>query len=283
MFVFLKSACVRWVTGWKRRVCDHPDCSRWISIGHLKARSVGVELGDAWYCSYGCFYTAAQNQFHELLGMGPRHALSKLSMPLGLELVARGQLTPNQLRVAAEQQEGGEFEIGELYVRNGFVTEAQVTAARATLWGCPVYNPPPRAIDTGIRIPPVLRSSSLVVPMHYVAATKQLLLGFLRSVDYELMFAVENMTGCTAKACFIKPSDFFFHQTSAPPEKSAEGETSNEMIFDNTHTAGERARILCTYGAKFNAERVKITLCKNYLWARLYEGTQMFDLLFKVD
>jgi len=204
-------------------------------------------------------------------------------MPLGLELVARGQLTPEQLRSTTEQQQSGGLDIGELFVQNGFVTEAQVTAARATLWGCPVYNPPPRMIQTGIHIPPVLEISSLVIPMHYVAATKQLLLGFLRSVDYELMFALENMTGCTAKACFIKPSDFFLHQANAHEKDNPGGEASAEMTFNNTHTAGERARILCNYGARLNADRVKITMCKNYLWARLYEGTGIFDLLFKVD
>ena len=204
-------------------------------------------------------------------------------MPLGLEMVARGLMTPRQLRMIAEQKQPGACDSGELFVQNGFVTEMQVTAARAKLWGCPVYNPPPRMIRTEVHIPPVFENSSLVLPMHYVAATKQLLLGFLRSVDYELMFALETMTGCTAKACFIKPSDFFFHQTHAHQKASPDQDVSNEMIFNNTHTAGERARILCNYGARLNADRVKITLCKNYLWARLYEGTGVFDLLFRVD
>jgi hypothetical protein len=204
-------------------------------------------------------------------------------MPLGLELVARGALTPEQLRIAGDQQQGEGIDAGELFVQNGFATEAQVTAARATLWGCPVYNPPPSAVQTSILIPPVLAASSPVMQMHYVGATKQLLLGFLRSVDYELMFALETMTGCTAKACFIKPSDFLIHQAHSEQRVEARAEAPTEMTFNNTANASERARILCNYGAHLNADRVKITMCKNYLWARLDGIGGIFDLLFKID
>ncbi len=284
MLVSLKAASGRWLSSWKRRTCDHPKCSRGLSVGVLNTRKVGVHLGEAWYCSYVCFYGAAEEQFTEALVTRSRHAPAKTSMPLGLELIARGLLTPEQLRISNEhlQSEGGDA--GELFVQNGYVTEVQVTAARAALSGCPVYNPlPGPAKITGILIPSLLASSSLAVPVHYVGATRQVLLGFLRNVDYELMFALEKMTGCTTKACFIKPSDFLLHQAHKHEGPSAPEASSNEIIIHNTFTASERARILCNHGAQLNADRVQITLCKNYLWARLYDDTEIFDLLFKVD
>jgi hypothetical protein len=204
-------------------------------------------------------------------------------MTLGLELIGRGQLTAEQLRFTSEQLLNGGLDAGDLFVENGFVTEAQVAAARAAIWGCPVYNPTPAIIDTGIHIPPVLAASCLVVPMHYVPATRQLLLGFLRSVDYELMFAVENMIGCTAKACFVKPSDFHLHEAHMHLNHPQATETPSGKTFNTLYTNGERARILCNYGADMDAHRVKITLCKNYLWARLQSGTGSCDLLFNVD
>jgi hypothetical protein len=284
VLVFLKAAGERWLSSWKRRTCDHAECSRWLSVGHLKTRKVGVQLGSAWYCSYVCFYGAAEEQFTEILATRSRLSPAKTSMPLGLELVARGLITPEQLRTTSEQLQTEGGEVGELFVQNGYVTEAQVTAARATLSGCPVYNPPPGAVHaTGILIPPALAASSHAIPMHYVGATKQLLLGFLRSVDYELMFALEKMTGCTAKACFIKPSDFQLHRAHTDQSAGATAESASEIIFNNTYTASERARILCNYGAQLNADQVQIRLCRNYLWARLHEGTETFDLLFKID
>jgi hypothetical protein len=272
-----------WIASWKRRTCDHPNCSRWLTVGYLKSRSVGVQMGASWYCSYGCFHSAAQEEITQLLGVRLSPYSSKPRMSLGLTLVGRGQLTAEQLRFTSEQMLGGNLDAGDLFVENGFVTEAQVAAARAAIWGCPVYNPTPAIINTGIHIPPVLASSCLVVPMHYVPATRQLLLGFLRSVDYELMFAVENMIGCTAKACFVKPSDFHLHEAHTHLKQPEAAEAPSGMTFNTSYSNSERARILCNYGAGVDANHVKITLCKNYLWARLQGGAGTCDLLFKVD
>jgi len=278
-----KEAGRDWITGWKRRTCDRPDCSRWLTVGYLRTRQVGVRMGTAWYCSYGCFHTAAEAQITQILNTRPSYSSSKPRMSLGLELIGRGLLTAEQLRFTSEQMVGGGLDAGDLFVENGFLTEAQVTAARAAIWGCPVYNPTTAIINTGIHIPPVLAASSLVLPMHYVPATRQLLLGFLRSVDYEVMFAVENMTGCIAKACFVKPSDFYLHEAHTHLKQPQDAEAPTGMTFNTSHTAAECARILCNYGAGVNANRVKMTLCKNYLWVRLPGGTGICDLLFKVD
>jgi hypothetical protein len=272
-----------WIASWKRKSCDHPQCSRWLTVGYLKSRNVGVQMGTAWYCSYGCFQSAAQDEITQMLAARPSQTSSKPRMSLGLELVGRGQLTAEQLRAASEQTLAGGLDAGDLFVESGFVTEAQVAAARAAIWGCPVYNPTATIINTGIYIPPVLAASCLVVPMHYVPATRQLLLGFLRSVDYELMFAVENMVGCTAKACFVKPTDFQLHEANTHLKQTQPADGPAGMTFNTCYSNGERARILCNYGAGVDANRVKLTLCKNYLWARLQGGNGTCDLLFKLD
>lgn len=240
-------------------------------------------MGTAWYCSYGCFQSAVEEEFAQVSSARPSRTSSKPRMSLGLELVGRGLLTAEQLRFAFEQLVDNKLDAGDLFVENGFVTESQVAAARAAIWGCPVYNPTTSIINTGIHIPPVLASSCFVIPMHYVSATRQLLLGFLRSVDYELMFSVENMIGCTAKACFVKPSDFHFHEARTHLKQTHTIEAPTGMTFDSSYTNAERARILCNYGAGINANRVKIILCKNYLWARLHGGTGVCDLLFNID
>jgi len=280
---FTMEAGREWVASWKRKTCDHPNCSRWLTVGYLKSRKVGVEMGSAWYCSYGCFQSAAQDEIAQILGPRSSPSSAKPRMSLGLELISRDQLTAEQLRFTSEQPLTGSRDAGDLFIENGFVSEAQVTAARSAIWGCPVYNPSQAVIQTGIHIPPVLAASCLVIPIHYVPATRQLLLGFLRNVDYELTFAIENMMGCTAKACFLKPSDFYLHESHTHLKETHAAEAPAGMTFNTTYSNVERARILCNYGAGINANHVKMTLCKNYLWARLQGGAGACDLLFKLD
>jgi hypothetical protein len=282
MFGRLKDTGADWISGWKRRSCDHPGCKRWITTGHLKARGVGVSMGDAWYCSYSCFHYAAEHEFLNILAPRQPVSGSKPRMSLGLELVGRGLLTASQLRSTTEQRVATGRDTGQLLIENGFVNEVQVTAARAAIWGCPVYHPPPPNHRLGIHLPPTLAAACQVLPIHYVPSTRQLLLGFLRNVDYELLFAVEKMTGCTAKACFLKPSDFYLHESYSLEAEWPGASAPMEMIFERTHGSSDRARILCNYGAGLDANRVKMTACGNYLWARLDRGQQTSDLLFAV-
>ncbi len=272
-----------WMAGLKRTTCHHPECSRSITAAHLKSRPAGVRMGEAWYCSYACFQSAAQEEISLILLARTSHSSSRPTMSLGLELVSRGQLTAAQLRIASEQVLTEGRDAGDLFLENGFVTEAQVAAARAAIWGCPVYNPSPAITIPNFHIPPVLAASCLAVPMHYVPSTRLLLLGFLRSVDYELMFALENMTGCVAKACFVKPSDFHLQEAQTHIRQPQAIEAPAGMTFNTPYTNGERARILSNYGAGMNANRVKMTLCKNYLWVRLQGGSAICDLLFNID
>ena len=47
-----------------------------------------------------------------------------------------------------------------------------------------------------------------MIPVHYVATTNLLLVGFVHSVEYGLLYAIEQITGCETKPCFVTPSDF---------------------------------------------------------------------------
>ena len=77
-------------------------------------------------------------------------------MPLGLNLISHGLLTIEQLKKATDEQKEAGGEIGELLVRQGFVSEKQVTAIRAAEWGCPVFAVPKHATRIGINIPATL-------------------------------------------------------------------------------------------------------------------------------
>ena len=75
-------------------------------------------------------------------------------------------------------------DIGELLVRQGSVSEKQVTAIRATEWGCAVFTVPKRAIRIGINLPSTLMQIHSMIPVHYVAGTNLLFVGFVHSIEY---------------------------------------------------------------------------------------------------
>jgi hypothetical protein len=106
--------------------------------------------------------------------------------------------------------------------------------------------------------------------------------GFVHSVEYELLYAIEQVTGCETKPCFLTPTDFQL-QMRQREEGQATDNPAGEIKFDSPQTPAEIARILCTLGVEIEAEEAFIARCREYLWARLKSGAKAVDLLFKVD
>jgi hypothetical protein len=189
-----------------------------------------------------------------------------------------------QLKRATDAQKETGGEIGELLVRQGVVSEKQVTAIRATEWGCPVFTIPKRAARIGTHIPATLMRLHSMIPVHYVARTNSLLVGFVHGVEYELLYAIEQMTGCETKPCFITPTEFRIqmHQREEAQGRATDN-PPREIKFESPQTPEEIARILCTSGVEIEAEEVLIARCREYLWGRLRSGGKAVDLLFKGD
>ena len=195
-----------WVAGLKTVVSRCEICHKMLALRHLSARKAGIRMHDSWYCSSRCFRLAAEHEVLRLLKPAKRPAAYVERMPLALDLVSRGLLTIEQLKKATDEQKITGGEIGELLVRQGSVTEKQVTAARATEWGCPVFTVPKQATPIAIHIPTTLMRLHSMIPVHYVVRTNLLLVGFVHSVEYELLYAIEQMTGCETKPCFLTPT-----------------------------------------------------------------------------
>jgi type IV pilus assembly protein PilB len=202
-------------------------------------------------------------------------------MPLGLNLISQGLLTIEQLKKAtAEQKESG-LEIGEFLVRSGFVTEKQVTATRANDWGCPVFSVPRQPACTGISIPTRLMRLYSMIPVHHVAATNSLLVAFVHGVEYGLLYAIEQMTGCQTKPCFVTPSDFELQLQCCGLRQPTPETHAKEVSFEDTYSAAEMAGLLCAHGLEMEADEAYIEKSKDYLWARLKSESTVIDLLFK--
>jgi Type II secretion system (T2SS), protein E, N-terminal domain len=271
-----------WMNGLKVITSRCGSCQRSLALRHLSAQNVGIRMHGTWYCSARCFRWAAEQEVLRLLKPVTEQAARVSRMPLGLNLISQGLLTVEQLKKATEEQKEAGGEIGELLVRQGAVSEKQVTAVRATEWGCPVFTVPKHAIRIEINLPSSLMHIYTMIPVHYAVRTNLLLVGFVHNVEYGLLYAIEQITGCETKPCFVTPSDFQTQMQHQQQELGQPGLTpARELKFENIQTAEEIADNLCTSGLEIEAEEAIVGKCKDYLWARLKTGPQAIDLLFR--
>ena len=284
MRLFQSIALPAWTEGFRAITSTCESCHRSVTLGHLSAQKAGIKMHGCWYCSSSCFTSAAETRLLELLASKPEQASHVSRMPLGLIFVSRGLLTSAQLREAVDEQKESGEEVGEILMRKGVVSEAQVTAARAAQWGCPVFAVPQRAMETEIRIPEALIHFHSAIPLHYVTATKRLLVGFVDGVEYGLLYVIERMTGCKTQPCFITPSDFQSQIELRQLAQQRCGDTIlKDLTYQDTQTPAEMARILCSHVVEFEADEVIICRYREHFWMRLKCGLRDVDLIFKAE
>jgi len=271
-----------WVAGLKIATskCEH--CHRSMALRNFSARKAGIKMGEAWYCSSACFTAAVGKKLSDLMNSKMERVNRGSRMPLGLSLINRGMLTTSQFKQAVHKQKQAGVELGEVLVQDGTVSEEQVTAVLAAEWVCPVFSVPKHMTQSEVQIPSTLTRLYSAIPLHYVAATKVLLVGFVHGVEYRLLYAIEQITGCKTQPCFVTRSDFQLQieQISRTEERLGESAPRGVKI-DNVQDPAEMASILCGYGVDLEAEEASIGKCMDFLWARLKSGTKNFDLLFK--
>ena len=157
-----------------------------------------------------------------------------------------------------------------------------MTGGRAVQWSCPVFSVPKHAIRTGIQIPSVLIQLYSAIPLHYVPRTKHLLMGFVHGIEYGLLYAIEQMTGCSTQPCFVTPSDFQTQmQLKEQMQEQCGDTTPKELTFENVQTPAQMAQILCSHGVDIEADHVMMSRCREYIWARLKYGAKAVDLFFR--
>jgi len=271
-----------WVAGLKIATskCDH--CHRSMALRNLSAKKAGIKMGESWYCSSSCFTAAAEKKLSDLMQTPLERANRGSRMPLGLSLISRGMLTTSQFKEAVHKQKKAGVELGEVLIQNGAVSDEQVTAVLAAEWGCPAFSVPKHMAQSEIQIPSALIRLYSAIPLHYVAATKLLLVGFVHGIEYRLLYAIEQITGCKTQPCFVTRSDFHLQMEHIGRTEGQLGDTAASGVrIDNVQDPAEMASILCGYGVDLEAEEARIGKCMDFLWARLTSGPRNFDLLFK--
>ncbi len=226
----------------------------------------------SWYCGVECLKPALaailERQRSASSGRLPVHRI-----PLGLLLLSRQQLTPEQLRLGlAEQRSSGAGKIGEWLQRLGFVTELQVTGALARQWSCPVLRM--GSVDfafdranTLAAIPHRLLEESQMIPADFSEVAGVLLVAFCEAVNHSALYAIERMLGYRTEACFVCPSVLRQALLS-----SKQIRRPDDVIFDRMEDFGEGARIVASYCAKLGTEQIRLARCGKHVWVRLQRG-----------
>jgi hypothetical protein len=203
-------------------------------------------------------------------------------MSLGLSLMSRGLLTKMQYQEGLDEQRRTGEELGEHAVSKGWVSESQVTTTIAAQWGCAVFTMPTYIMNSGIHIPLRILDVNAAIPLHYVATTNLLLVGFVHRVSYGLLSAIEQIAGCKTQPCFVTPSEFKAEWERFERERALLEDASwKEVVSNELQTPAEMAQALCNYCVECEAEEAVIRRCNEYIWVRLRASSSEADLLFK--
>jgi len=261
---------------WKelKESCAREQCHASSLRRSLLGRNTGIRFGGAWYCSAECFREGAEARLRELQEEAVRWPKQPSGrIPLGLLLVARGCITGEQLRIAAEHQRVRGGALGDILCQLEFASEREVADATATQWGCPVYYARPQAYDIQARIPAELMRLVAMAPVYYAAQANRLLVGFVHRIEHRVLRTIEEMTSCCTEPCFITTSEC--EQTI----RSLSGR-STEVGFERISSAGEMASIVQSYACQIGADEARMGVCRDYAWVRLNRDHHPTDLLF---
>jgi hypothetical protein len=194
-------------------------------------------------------------------------------------MLSRGWIDLATLRRGLEAHAAGQGRIGEVLCRMGAVTEQQVTSAVAAQWSCPVFplRDRPAALQHVHHLPLGLLERYRALPVHFASASRLLLVAFAQEVSSTLLYAAQEMLGCTAEACIADESAILQGLETARlnPAKA-------EFVWARSGNPAEIGRIATGYAQKLNAANGRLLACGQYLWLRLTRKNQDNDFLFQV-
>ncbi len=186
--------------------CNRADCSRARRAWSRISNGAGsLHLNGLRYCFPLCFEQELTQRLQEAQALADWNPRPPHRVPLGLLMLSRGDLDPEQLRQAlTAQRENGAGRIGEWIEKLGYAREQQVTSALATQWACPVLRClPARAADCGV--PYQLLRRFHMVPVHFASAARLLHIAFSGDIEYPVLLAIEQMLECKTAPCLRHP------------------------------------------------------------------------------
>jgi hypothetical protein len=259
--------------------CANASCRRQPLRHVISRRYSGVSISEEWFCGPDCFEEAVRVKILGLLSTrGKPERSPSLRMPLGLLLLSREVLSAEQLKIALDQQHATRANIGDVVQELGFATQEQIAAAVAAQWACPLFSLRGRPLPRQVHIPTHLLELYKMLPVHFAATSRRLLMGFVTRVQYHVLHTIEHITDCVASPCIITAREYGHYLQSITPN-----EHESEVLLERCNTAGEVATLLRNYAHQFAAEEARFGLCRDYLWARLRAQEREMNLLFRLQ
>lgn len=263
------------------RRCAAADCPRLHRLFPAYiARPASLFFDGHWYCDADCAGTSiafrVQNALTAIAPEKPR----SYRVPLGLLLVSRGVITPDQLReVLLKQRENQQGRLGQWLLHLGYVSETQLTAALARQWACPVYPLERKPLPTFLTTlaPFLLFQTCRAVPVHASADGKVLHLAFCDRIDHSLLYGLEQMLGCRTIGCVATEASVLSALESMAPAADRE-----EISFDTLRDPRDITSTVRSYAHELRADRVAIVRAGCFLWTRFHRRAAPRDLLFRM-
>lgn len=269
----------KWNRWAEQFVCGNPACAgprRWLRE-FSRYRPASMRLHGVRLCFPHCFESALERRFSQLLRTVPVKPRRPHRIPLGLLLLARGDIDSAQLQAAlAAQRSRAQGRIGEWIESLGFARREQITSAVGAQWSCPVLpRLPAEPLITSLPLP--LLHYFRMAPVHYVEAIRLMHVAFADGVEYSALLAIEQGLKCRAQPCIISSTalDSLLSRLDEAPRRP-------DQVFPSAKT-DEMTRICASYARMLPAEDVRLVRCAGFIWARLQAGANSVNLLFSMN
>ena len=259
--------------------CHNPYC-RYHTARSRLVPGRGITFNEEWFCCPSCFEAGVATQCASFLAdMAPPTPPKAHRMPLGLLMLSRGWIDLATLRRGLQEHAAGKGRIGEVLRRMGAVTEQQVTSAVAAQWQCPVFplRDRPGALQYAQNLPLGLLERYRALPIHFVASNRLLLVAFAQEVSSTLLYATQEMLGCTAEACIADESAILQGLAFARANSA-----KSEFLLPRNGDPADIGRSAAGYAQKLSASHGRLLLCGQHLWLRLNRKDQVSDFLFPI-
>jgi hypothetical protein len=238
----------------------------------MRGKSQGVRLHGLRYCGTECLQRALVEALDQSRPAPRRELLASHRIPLGLILLSRQQLTPEQLRAAlAAQRAAGYGRIGDWLQQLGFADESNITGALARQWACPMLRNEAAlaASDCCPLIPVSLMEFFQMMPVTLVEPSGTLLMAFGDGIDYTALYAIEHVLGYHTEPCLMSATILRERVQALASQRIA-----GDIFFDRVEDDAECSRIVGSYAAKISAKELRMARCGKYLWVRLESSAQ---------
>jgi hypothetical protein len=116
-----------------------------------------------------------------------------------------------------------------------------------------------------------------MVPVDFVETQATMHVAFGEGVDYSVLYAIEQMTGCHTEPCMALPS---FVRASL--QALSDRRPDREVVFEDMADTTEFSRIIRSYCIRLSAYEIRLSGFGSYIWVRLLRHCfPPHDLLFR--